>query len=294
MTTPRVGCVFRPQFAPETLASAARAADVAGLDELWLWEDCFLSGGISAAAVALATTEHLTVGVGVLPVPMRNVALTAMEIATLCRSFPGRVRIGVGHGVQEWMAQIGAKVASPMTLLREYVTALRQLLDGDEVTVGGKYVRLDGVQLDWPPPAGTELLCAAGGPKTLALSGELASGTIITGGTSPDVLRAAVAHIATGRALRTQPAPHSVVTYLQCTLGENAESRARQELRSWDFDVDADLAVYGTPAQVAAGARRWVDAGADTIVFQPGADVDFAEFVTAVGTQVQPELAQPH
>ncbi|MCV7183588.1 LLM class flavin-dependent oxidoreductase [Mycolicibacterium murale] len=294
MTTPRVGCVFRPQFAPETLASAARAADVAGLDELWLWEDCFLSGGISAAAVALATTEHLTVGVGVLPVPMRNVALTAMEIATLCRSFPGRVRVGVGHGVQEWMAQIGAKVASPMTLLREYVTALRQLLDGDEVTVGGTYVRLNGVQLDWPPPAGTELLCAAGGPRTLALSGELASGTIITGGTSPDVLRAAVAHIATGRAARTHPASHSVVTYLQCTLGENAESRARQELRSWDFDVDADLAVYGTPAQVAAGARRWVDAGADTIVFQPGADVDFAEFVTAVGTQVQPELAQPY
>jgi alkanesulfonate monooxygenase SsuD/methylene tetrahydromethanopterin reductase-like flavin-dependent oxidoreductase (luciferase family) len=294
VTTPRVGCVFRPQFAPETLASAARAADVAGLDELWLWEDCFLSGGISAAAVALATTEHLTVGVGVLPVPMRNVALTAMEIATLCRSFPGRVRIGVGHGVQEWMAQIGAKVASPMTLLREYVTALRQLLDGDEVTVDGTYVRLNGVQLDWPPPAGTELLCAAGGPRTLALSGELASGTIITGGTSPDVLRAAVAHIDTGRALRTHPAPHSVVTYLQCALGENAESRARQELRSWDFDVDADLAVYGTPAQVAAGARRWVDAGADTIVFQPGADVDFAEFVTAVGTQVQPELAQPY
>lgn len=294
MTTPRVGCVFRPQFAPETLASAARAADVAGLDELWLWEDCFLSGGISAAAVALATTEHLTVGVGVLPVPMRNVALTAMEIATLCRSFPGRVRIGVGHGVQEWMAQIGAKVASPMTLLREYVTALRQLLDGDEVTVDGTYVRLNGVQLDWPPPAGTELLCAAGGPRTLALSGELASGTIITGGTSPDVLRAAVAHIDTGRALRTHPASHSVVTYLQCALGENAESRARQELRSWDFDVDADLAVYGTPAQVAAGARRWVDAGADTIVFQPGADVDFAEFVTAVGTQVQPQLAQPY
>jgi alkanesulfonate monooxygenase SsuD/methylene tetrahydromethanopterin reductase-like flavin-dependent oxidoreductase (luciferase family) len=292
VTTPRVGCVFRPQFAPETLVSAARAADTAGLDELWLWEDCFLSGGISAAAVALATTEHLTVGVGVLPAPMRNVALTAMEIATLCRAFPGRVRIGVGHGVQEWMAQIGAKVASPMTLLREYVTALRQLLDGCEVTVAGTYVKLDAVQLDWPPPAGTELLCAAGGPKTLALSGELASGTVITGGTSPDGLRAAVAHIDTGRALRAHPTPHSVVTYLQCALGEDAEHRARQELRSWNFDVDDDLAVHGTPAQVAAGARRWVDAGADTIVFQPGADVDVAEFVTVVGTQVQPELAR--
>jgi hypothetical protein len=39
-----------------------------------------------------------------------------MEIATLARAFPNRVRIGVGHGVQDWMAQIGAKVDSPMTL----------------------------------------------------------------------------------------------------------------------------------------------------------------------------------
>jgi len=28
----------------------ARAADEAGLEELWLWEDCFLSGGVSAAS----------------------------------------------------------------------------------------------------------------------------------------------------------------------------------------------------------------------------------------------------
>lgn len=42
-----------------------------------------------------------------------------MEIATLDRAFPGRVRIGVGRGVQDWMRQVGAGVASPMTLLRE-------------------------------------------------------------------------------------------------------------------------------------------------------------------------------
>src|SRR3712207_6924974 len=47
------------------------------------------------------------------PVPLRNVALTAMELATLGRLFPGRIRGGVGHGVQEWMAQVGARVESP-------------------------------------------------------------------------------------------------------------------------------------------------------------------------------------
>ena len=30
---PRVGCVFRPQYAPEKLGAAARAADAAGLAE---------------------------------------------------------------------------------------------------------------------------------------------------------------------------------------------------------------------------------------------------------------------
>src|SRR5690348_14461942 len=86
-----VGAVFRPQVDPARLATAARAADAAGLDELWLWEDCFLAGGISAAAIALANSENLVLGIGVLPVPMRNVAMTAMEIATLDRAYPGRV-----------------------------------------------------------------------------------------------------------------------------------------------------------------------------------------------------------
>jgi alkanesulfonate monooxygenase SsuD/methylene tetrahydromethanopterin reductase-like flavin-dependent oxidoreductase (luciferase family) len=98
---PRVGCVYGPQYAPERLAAAARAADRAGLDQLWLWGDCFLTGGLSTAAIALSHSTRLTVGVGVLPVPMRNVALTAMEIATLSRAFPGRLRVGIGHGVQD-------------------------------------------------------------------------------------------------------------------------------------------------------------------------------------------------
>ena len=81
--------------------------------ELWLWEDCFLQGGIAAASVALSSSEALTVGLGVLPAPQRNVVSTAMEIATLEAMFPGRLRVGIGHGVQDWMRQAGAAVASP-------------------------------------------------------------------------------------------------------------------------------------------------------------------------------------
>src|SRR5216684_3456286 len=82
---------------------------------------------IAVATAILAATSTVTVGIGLLPVPLRNVALTAMELATLARLFPGRLTAGVGHGVLDWMSQVGAKAASPMTLLREYTAALYAL-----------------------------------------------------------------------------------------------------------------------------------------------------------------------
>ena len=283
---PRVGCVFRPQIAPELLAGTARAADDAGLDELWLWEDCFLAGGISAAAIALSNSERLTVGVGVLPVPMRNVAATAMEIATLARAFPGRIRIGLGHGVLEWMGWIGARVESPMTLLREYLTCLSALLRGERVTFDGRYVQLEGVALDWPPESAVEVLAAGVGPKTLRLTGELADGTVISGGTTPDGLRAALGHITDGAA----GAQRSVVTYLLCTTGPTAADDLRAEAEFWKLDPSEDVGVFGDAAAIALGARRWVDAGADTVVLQPTASADVEEFVRFVAAEVQPLL----
>ena len=117
-----------PTLPPERLRSLATAVEAAGLDELWVWEDCFKESGVASAAAALAWTDRITVGIGILPVPLRNAAVCAMEIANLERMFPGRLIAGLGHGVQAWMGQVGAKAASPLTLLEEYATAVRRLL----------------------------------------------------------------------------------------------------------------------------------------------------------------------
>src|ERR1700710_1535754 len=108
----RIGTVFLPAFAPENMRSFARTAEVAGLDDLWVWEDCFKESGPASVAAILAWTERIRVGVGLMPVPLRNVALAAMEIATVDRLFPGRFVAGLGHGIQEWMAQSGVRAAS--------------------------------------------------------------------------------------------------------------------------------------------------------------------------------------
>src|SRR5258707_14859155 len=142
---PRVGIVFRPQLPPERLREFVASAEAAGLDDVWLWEDCFLEGGLTSAAAALAWSSSVRVGLGLMPAPLRNPALAAMEIATLARLFPGRFAPAAGHGVLSWMAQVGARAASPMTLLREWVSAVRALLRGETVSVTGDYVNLDKV-----------------------------------------------------------------------------------------------------------------------------------------------------
>ncbi len=86
----RLGIVFTADRLPEELPAFAVAAEAAGYDELWVWEDCFYGGGISASAVALAATRSIRVGLGIMPAVFRNPVATAMEAATLARVFPGR------------------------------------------------------------------------------------------------------------------------------------------------------------------------------------------------------------
>jgi alkanesulfonate monooxygenase SsuD/methylene tetrahydromethanopterin reductase-like flavin-dependent oxidoreductase (luciferase family) len=298
MTT--LGAISLPQNPPENFRDIARAADQAGLEELWLWEDCFLSGGISAAAAALAWTENLKVGIGIMPTPFRNVAITAMEVATLSRISGGRALPGIGHGVQEWMGQVGVRAASPLTHMREYATALSALLRGETVTTDGRYVKLDGVKLDWPPTEVPPLFIGSTGPKTLSLGGEVGDGTILTGGTSPAGVAKAREHINTGVVKRREQgnaeaggtdggSPHEIVVFIPAAFGPGAGERLLDQQRRYEIDVPG---VSGTPEEMAAGLREFVDAGATKLILQPTVDdPDPVGFVRQVAEEIRPLLS---
>jgi alkanesulfonate monooxygenase SsuD/methylene tetrahydromethanopterin reductase-like flavin-dependent oxidoreductase (luciferase family) len=247
MTEPTIGVTFRPQSPPEELREVAWSAEAAGIAQLWLWEDCFFEGGLSMATAALACTERLHVAVGLLPVPLRNPALAAMELATVARLFPGRFRPGLGHGVLEWMEQVGARVPSPMTLLREYTTAVRDLLHGRRVDVEGRYVRLRDVTLDWPPASPPPLLVGGRGPKTVGLAGEVADGVILDSVLSLDQVREGVAHAAAGSsAAGREGEPFDTVVFVEVDAGAS-DLHAR---------IDESISTLGGK-------------GASTVVFQP-------------------------
>jgi alkanesulfonate monooxygenase SsuD/methylene tetrahydromethanopterin reductase-like flavin-dependent oxidoreductase (luciferase family) len=254
--------IFPPSQPPERIGPVAAAADAAGLAQLWVWEDCFKESGIAAAAAMLAMTSRLPVAIGLLPVPLRNVALTAMELATLGRMFPGRLTAGIGHGVLDWMGQVGARAESPLTLLREYTAALTALLRGETVTVHGRYVQLEEVALDWPPTVVPPLLVGGVRPRTVALAGELADGVIISSGPSPEEIRAIVGHFQAGRG-----APGDVVVFTSASAASPAK------------DIAAMVSEYA-----AAGATH-VAVNADE------EDADIAGFVELLAREVSPLLS---
>ncbi len=287
---PRLGITYLPNFEPDGLLAAARAADAAGLDELWLWEDCFRHGGISTTAAALAATDRLTVGLGLMPVPMRNVAVTAMEVATLHRMFPGRMIAGIGHGTQRWMGQIGARVQSPLTLLSEYHTVLRSLLDGETVDFDGRYLTIEDVQLRWPPATRVPIMVGGVGPKTLGLAARIGDGNLLTAALSREEIESACRLIADELTVTSKdPASHEISAILIVATGEDADRRLDAERARWRRAGVQGVGVAGDADVVADEVRALARLGVTRVAVQPTEDEpDLPGLMSFLGRRVMP------
>lgn len=303
-SAPALGVIFHPTYPPEKLADYARRAESAGFDELWLWDDCFLPGALTAAAIALSATRWIKVGIGLMPATVYHPLFAAMEITTLARAFPDRILPGFGHGLGTWMKQIGAAPKSSLTALDETLSTVRQLLNGERVTKHGAHVNLNQVQMQLIPDSVPPLLMGAMRQRTLRLSGRVADGTILPSMSSPAYVRWARDHIGTGMA-QAGRTNHRMVVYLDVKVNQDAEV-ARSAMRCWiaerlpwadaqlkplgiaeeaseltlrhgnddlvqnipDAWVDA-LSAAGTPEQAADSIQCWMATGVDSLVLQP-------------------------
>ncbi|SER34544.1 LLM class flavin-dependent oxidoreductase [Microlunatus flavus] len=264
---PALGLCFTPDMAPGSLVRLAQSIEAAGLDELWVWEDCFKESGVASAAVALASTVRIRVGIGLMPTPLRNVALTAMEVATLAGAFPGRLMPGIGHGVQEWMGQVGARARSPLGLLEEYATALRALLAGETVTTDGAYVHLDGVRLDWPPEVVPPLFIGGTGPKSVRLAAGLGDGYLAPCAWSD----AQVADVSEQVTAVRGPGHPFVYSEIAAT-GPGARERVDAELPRYGGEAGRQIGTAGDEDVFVDAVRRLAGLGVDHLVIQPTKD----------------------
>lgn len=305
---PAIGMCFDRTFPAATVTEFAQRLEAGRVDQLWVIEDCFHTAGVSLAAAALAVTERLSVGLGILPAVARNPAITAMELATLAALAPDRVLGGIGHGVQDWMEQIGARPPSPVTTLGEVIDTVRRLLHGERLTVDGHHVHLTDVELDQLPEVVPPVLAGVRGPKSLEMAGRLADGLVLADPATP-------AHVRDALAVAGHPGAAShefhVATFsVLCVEGDRADAFAtmapwlgrmladpnpglsamecfddlvtRFTERGVDGLVDMpaawwrEIAPIGTMDDAVAHIGDLVDAGAHSVALFPAPDLDIA------------------
>ncbi len=244
----QVGVSFASTIPVAQLINAYQLAEQCGFDELWVHEDYFYHGGFAAAATALKATEHIKVGIGIVSALVRHPAVTAMEIATLAGAHPGRVRVGIGHGVPEWMRQLGLQPKSPLRALREVTTSVQGLLRGETLTQTGLF-HFDAVRLAYPS-VDVPLYTGVIGPKSLSLSGEIADGTVITVMAGPKYVERARQITAEAAARSGRTRQHVLPTLSYCFIGRrgaDARRTARAAVAQMLAQAGPDLLtnVYG-------------------------------------------------
>jgi alkanesulfonate monooxygenase SsuD/methylene tetrahydromethanopterin reductase-like flavin-dependent oxidoreductase (luciferase family) len=270
MTT--FGVMFRREWPADRLATYARQVEDRDLDELWVVEDLTFHGGFTQATAALAATRQISVGIGIAPAVVRNVAYTAMEIATLAQMFPGRFHMGFGHGVDFWIEQVGAAPSSWMSSLREVVTATTQLLAGQNVTMHGEHVHLDNVQLAHPAKVMPPISLGVRGPRSMALAAEVADGVIFAEWSGPKYLDQVRAQVGATPTFTAFVQASADVDALAAMMKEKmALPRFASQLAAYGDQQPplTELVIAGDPATWFDQAQKWVDAGAEAVVFCP-------------------------
>ena len=173
----------------DQLRAAGREAARAGFESLWT-----PAGGVPDSfhvCAAWSQDTSLRTGISVVPAArMWTPPSLAAQAATLAQLSGGRFVLGLGtggYGPGYW-SSVGLP-DRPIAVMREYVTAVRDLLAGQQVTAGPILAR-DGEEPGapgWPrsaslglsdlPPAPVYL--AALGPQMLRLAGEAADGVLL-------------------------------------------------------------------------------------------------------------------
>ena len=179
-------------------SGAAMSLDIAriaeaerlGYDSVWTAE-AYGSDAVVPAAWIAARTERIHVGTGIMQIPARTPAMTAMTAMTLDALSGGRFRLGLGvSGPQVAEGWHGQPFGKPLVKTREYIEIVRAVLRREKpVEFRGEYY-----QIPYTGPGATGLgkplrsilhgraelpiYLAAVGPKNVALAAEIADGWI--------------------------------------------------------------------------------------------------------------------
>ncbi|MER5219792.1 LLM class F420-dependent oxidoreductase [Streptomyces flaveus] len=282
-----VGVALTPTGTPHGIDSTvelAKEAQEAGLHSAWFGQT-FAYDSPSLAAIVGREVPGLHVGTAAIPVFGRHPLLVSSQAQTAQAATHGRYHLGLALGTKQ-LTEVGFGIPyeRPIARLREFLTALRQLVETGSADFHGELLTATTPMPTAVPGAEppVPLLVAAMGPQALRVTGELADGALpLLAGP-----RALAEHIVPALTSAAQaagrPAPRVVafVPGLVTADAETVRETATEALAFYERFPSyqrviglsgatraADLAVIGDEETVAAEVRRYREAGATEVVF---------------------------
>jgi F420-dependent oxidoreductase-like protein len=163
-------------------------AERLGYDSVWTAE-AYGSDAATILGWLAGQTTTIKLGSGILQMPGRSAAMTAMTAATIDQLSDGRMLLGIGSsGPQVSEGWHGVRFAKQLQRTREYIEVLRIALARERLEYHGETIELplpDGpgkaLKLTIAPvQERMPIYLAAIGPKNTALAGEVADGWMPT------------------------------------------------------------------------------------------------------------------
>lgn len=232
-------------------------------------------------------------GFGVSLTPLRAPYQAAMEARTVSLTTGHEVLAAFGPGAPNYQAGLlGQPYAKPLTLMREYLTAVRHLVNNEPVSMAGEYVSMAAKLV---PLRAAKVRVGAGvlRPRLAEVAGRIADDAV-TWLCGPEYLRdvlipkirsgeeksgrdtrvgvSAFVPVAVAREGR-DPVDTAYATFgmhLQAEHYQNTLKHAGLDVTGEREDakklLDSGLFLYGTPADIRDGLERYRQAGVDEVV----------------------------
>lgn len=247
------------------------------IDSLWLADTASTPSidPLVGMAFAVARTEHLKVGTGVLVLPGRNPAMVAASLASLAALAPKRIlpAFGVRPARAAERDLFPVPDGERAAVFEESLLVLRRLLSEPRVTHHGRFVQLDDVVVEPLPARPLDLWLGGRAPVGLRRVGRLADGWLGSFVTPEEAgaARATIEQAAadTGRVIEADHYGTNVAVLPDGTDGSAALAATARRRP----DVDPTLLVAQGWAGARAQVRRFVEAGITKFVVRPASPV---------------------
>src|ERR1700722_15734555 len=233
----RIGLGLEVNGTIDEVVERAKTLAATGVSSLWV-SQIFGWDSLTALAVVGREVPDVTLGTAVIPIHPRHPMMLAAQALTVQSATGDRLVLGVGLSHQMVVEGVwGESFDHPARYMREYLSVLVPLLEGEQVAFQGEVIRTNAfAPLETPGAGAPPVVVAALGTVMLKIAGRMAAGTI-TWMVGPSTLADHIVPTITAAAEEAgRPAPQVVVALPVCVTTDVDGARQR---------ADRIFAIYG-------------------------------------------------